>query len=288
MKNRIGVVILNYMNYVDTIACVNCTLNQSYTDYEIIIVDNGSSNQSFNILSFIFGSCPKITLLRSRKNLGYARGNNIGIRYAKRKLKVDYVFVCNSDVLFEKDLFESIIKVNYKGIGAISPMVYHQNGDHQIPIVATNNIYNKVILTAITIILSWLYPPLILLLCRLPRQVNWLLSPKSLPTVWIRQKYVLQGCSYFLTPEFFRYYHQLYPKTFLYGEEINLLVYLKKAKLTSLMIETSPVIHKENGSSRIIFGPQLEQKKLELNTSSLIKSLPMYLMKYTKIKKRYH
>ena len=46
MKNRIGVVILNYMNYVDTIACVNCTLNQSYTDYEIIIVDNGSSNQN--------------------------------------------------------------------------------------------------------------------------------------------------------------------------------------------------------------------------------------------------
>jgi GT2 family glycosyltransferase len=201
---------------------------------------------------------------------------------------VDYVFVCNSDVLFEKDLFESIIKVDYKGIGAISPMVYNQNGEHQIPVVATNNIYNEVILTAITVFLSWLYPPLIMFLCRLPKQVNWLLSKKSFPCVWIRQKYVIQGCSYFLTPEFFRFYLQLYPKTFLYGEEINLLVYLKKAKLTSLMIETSPVIHKQNGSSRIVFGPILEQKKLELNTSSLIKSLPMFLMRYTTIKKRYH
>ena len=288
MKSRIAVVILNYMNYADTIACVNCTLNQTYTDYEIIIVDNGSSNQSFNILSFIFGGSPKITLLRSRRNLGYAGGNNIGIRYAKSKLKADYVFVCNSDVLFEKDLFETIVKVDYTGIGTISPKVYNLNGKHQIPIIATDHIYLEVLLTALTMVLAWLHTPLILFLCRLPKKLIRLLQKKALSKVSIRQKYTLQGCSYFLTPEFFRYYKQLYPKTFLYGEELNLLVYLKKAKLISLMLQTSPVIHKENGSSRIVFGPQLEQKKLELNTASLMKSLPMYFMTYKEIKKRYH
>lgn len=288
MNSRIAVVILNYMNYADTIACVNCALNQTYTDYEIIIVDNGSSNQSFNILSFIFGSSPRITLLRTRRNLGYARGNNLGIRYAKNRLKADYVFVCNSDVLFEKDLFETIVKLDYTGIGVISPMVYNPIGKHQHPLVATDHIYLEAFLTALTILFSWLYSPLLLFLCRLPKKVNRLLQKKALLNVWIKQKYILQGCSYFLTPEFFRYYHQLYPKTFLYGEELNLLVYLKKVKLISLMIKTSPVVHKENGSSRILFGPHLEQKKLELNTASLIKSIPMYFMKYTAINKRYH
>lgn len=288
MKCRIAIVILNYMNYTDTIACVNCALNQTYTDYEIIIIDNGSSNQSFNILSFIFGGSPKITLLRSRRNLGYVRGNNLGIRYAKSKLKAEYVFVCNSDVLFEKDLFETIVKVDYTGIGAISPTVYNLNGKYQLPIIATDHIYLEVLLTALSMVLSWLYTPLILFLCRLPKKLNRLLQKKAISKVSIRQKYILQGCSYFLTPEFFRYYKQLYPKTFLYGEELNLLVYLKKVKLISLMIKTSPVIHKENGSSRIVFGPQLEQKKLELNTASLMKSLPMYFMKYKEIKKRYH
>ena len=157
LTSRIAVVILNYMNYEATIACVNCALNQTYTDYEIIIVENGSSNQSFNILSFIFGSCPKITILHSKKNLGYARGNNLGIKYAKSKLKANYVFVCNSDILFENDLFETIIKADYTGIGVISPMVYNLNGNNQVPIVATDNIYLEVLLTIIKILLYWMY-----------------------------------------------------------------------------------------------------------------------------------
>lgn len=288
LKSRIAVVILNYMNYEDTIACVNCTLNQTYADYEIIIVENGSTNQSYNILSFIYSSCPKITILRSKKNLGFAIGNNIGIKYAKTKLKADYVFVCNSDIIFEKDLFETIEKVDYKGIGVITPTVYNLNKKPQPLTIDTDNIYKKALVTAISILINWMNSPFTSLLYRLIKQKKGMLCTKSKPVDRKRGKYVLQGCAYFLTPEFFRYYNQLYPKTFLYWEEINLLIYLEKVKLASILIETSPVIHKVKGSTYVVYNTQFDRKKLELSTVSMIKSLPMFFMKYAAIRKRYH
>jgi GT2 family glycosyltransferase len=288
MKSKIAIVILNYMNYEDTIACVNCALDQTYTDYEIVIVENGSSNQSFNILSFVFGSCPKVTILRSKKNLGFARGNNLGIKYAKNKLKADYVFVCNSDILFEEDLFERIAGVDYKGIGVISPAVYNLNGEPQPPTIATDQIYKKAFITMINIFLQWINSPCTSLIYRFIKQKKSLLPKETAQEDKKVGKYILQGCSYFLTPEFFRYYSQLYPKTFLYLEEMNLLVYLQKVRLSSIMIETSPVLHKGKGSTYQVYRTQIDRKKLELCTSSILRSLPMFFMNYPMIRKRYH
>jgi GT2 family glycosyltransferase len=286
MNSRIAVVILNYLNYEDTIACVNCALNQTYTNYEIIIVDNGSSNQSYNILYFIYGSCPRVTILHSKKNLGFARGNNLGIKYAKTKLKADYVFVCNSDILFEPDLFERIEKVDYIGIGVITPTVYNLKKEQQPPTISTSNIYIKALSTILLTLLNWISSPFTSFIFRLIKQKKSMLP--NYPVREKEEKYVLLGCSYFLTPEFFRYYNQLYPKTFLYWEEINLLVYIDKVKLRSVMIETSPVIHKEKGSTSLAYKFQFDRKKLELSTLSMIKSLPLFFMNYHTIIHRYH
>ena len=286
LQNKIAIVILNYMNYEDTIACVNCALNQTYNNYEIIIVDNGSSNQSYNILYFIFGNCPKITLLHSKKNLGFARGNNIGIKYARTKGKADYVFVCNSDILFDTDLFEQISKADCTGIGVISPTVYSLKGEAQPPTIRTDNIYQKAFVTSIFLFLYWISSPITSFLYRSLRRRS---MPCSSSEAGRGDKYVLQGCSYFLTPEFFRYYNQLYPKTFLYLEEINLLIYLAKVRLASVVMDTSPVIHKEKGSASLVYNRvQFDRKKLELCTVSMIKSLPMFFLNYKTIRKKYH
>lgn len=286
MKSRIAIVILNYINYEDTIACVNCALNQTYEAYNIIIVDNGSPNQSYRILSFIFNDCPGVTILHSKKNLGFARGNNLGIKYAKAKLRADYVFVCNSDILFEENLLEMIEKVDCKGIGVITPTVYNRNQEPQPLTISTDNIYKKALLTAVFILLSWISSPFLSLLYRFIKIKKGLLLQDSENRS--RGRYVLQGCSYFLTPDFFRYYNQLYPKTFLYMEEINLLVYLEKVKLSSVVVDTSPVIHKEKGSTSLAYQFQFDRKKLELCTISMLKSLPMYFMNYAAILNRYH
>ena len=47
---KLGIVILNYLNYKDTIECVNSILNMGYPVEGIVIVDNHSENDSFKIL----------------------------------------------------------------------------------------------------------------------------------------------------------------------------------------------------------------------------------------------
>ena len=64
--------------------------------------------------------------------------------------------------------------------------------------------------------------------------------------------YVIQGSAYILTADFFRYYKQIYPKTFLYGEELNLAWYLKKIGLKTTIALNTKILHKEGGSTEYI------------------------------------
>ena len=73
MNAKIGVVILNYMNYRDTAECVESILNQTYPNYEIIIVDNGSTNQSYEVLKFLFSDNPLVSLIKNERNMGFAK-----------------------------------------------------------------------------------------------------------------------------------------------------------------------------------------------------------------------
>ena len=282
MIYKIAIVILNYLNYEDTIECIQCSLNQKYTNYDVIVVENGSSNESYEILKNSYINYSQVTIIRSYVNLGFAKGNNLGIQYAREKLKADYVFVCNSDITFNEDLFETIIKADDNRAGAISPSIYDLSGEHQTPTLITNHIYIKILLTIKNIILIWMN-----YILKLKRRKMSYQKP-SISNEIIKYKYMLQGCAYFLTPRFFKYYKQLYPKTFLYWEEINLLVYLDKVDLTAIIVETSPVIHKDKRSTRrLIKQESFQKKKLEYSTTSMMKSLPMFFMKYPTIVKRF-
>ncbi|MHB1108005.1 MAG: glycosyltransferase, partial [Lutibacter sp.] len=84
---NLAVVVLNYVNYHETIDCVNSILEQTYKKFNIIIVENGSQNESFSILNGLFGNNPLIKILKNDINLGFAKGNNIGIRYVRKELK---------------------------------------------------------------------------------------------------------------------------------------------------------------------------------------------------------
>ena len=102
-------------------------------------------------------------------------------------------------------------------------------------------------------------------------------------------RYVLQGCSYFLTPQFFKYYNQLYPETFLYWEEINLLYYLYIVGLHSVLTETPAVLHKEAGSTSTMCNDKKREKmKLKLSWESYQKSKKIFSMPYERIIEKYN
>lgn len=299
MKCKMAIVILNYINYEDTLECVKCALKQKGEGYQIIVVDNGSDNESFDILRKEYGNVTNVTLLRLDENAGFARGNNYGIQYARKKFRAEYIFICNSDVIFSEDLFEKVLAQRVKGIGAISPPVYDSYGIPQAISLSTNHIYLKIISTILQMfIMRFKLMAGINKQLRIFRRKEEPVPSKTSPkdrnknnqfNYQNSNKYNICGCAFFLTPEFFKYYEQLYPKTFLYWEEINLIVYLSKAKLQAVLKDLPPVVHKGKKSIiHIISNKDYEKKQLNYSTKSMIKSLPMFFRSYVYILAKYN
>ena len=285
---KIGTVVLNYRNYQETLDCVASLKCQNYPEHAIVVVENGSGNESAQVLQEAFDGKSQITLIVSQKNLGFAKGNNLGIRHAREKLGCDYVFVLNSDTIVPDGVFQKIVKVDCRDIGAISPSVVDVDGNPSPPSENSDDalrqirLRHKGLVLARTLALPGVRQCYELYAKYLKRKS----SPS--PAEITYGKYVLQGCSYFLTPTFFQYYTQLYPETFLYWEELNLLVYLQKVGLHSVAIDTPPIVHK-GGQSVVTLttAAEYDRRKLHFSWESYHASRKMFAMTYEEIRENF-
>ncbi len=104
---RVAVVVLNWNGTDDTEECLRSLMKLDYPRCEIIVVDNGSTTSPRERL---LRECPSITYLQTETNLGYAGGNNVGIRYAL-SAGHDYVFVLNNDTIVESEVLSRAVPV---------------------------------------------------------------------------------------------------------------------------------------------------------------------------------
>lgn len=121
---KVFVIILNY-NSRDTIKnCLESVFYSDYKNFEVVVVDNNSTDGSFELAKGIF---PKFHFIKNEKNLGFAAGNNIGIRFALEKM-TDYIFLLNNDAVLEKDTLSKLIRVAEKeNYGIFSPLIHDRN-----------------------------------------------------------------------------------------------------------------------------------------------------------------
>lgn len=105
------VVILNYNHYKNTKQCVESLIssNDIGNDFLIVIVDNCSKNESFEILKKYFYKKDFIKVIKTDHNGGYSYGNNFGILYAKKYYEFKYIAIVNPDVTFNSDVFGVLI-----------------------------------------------------------------------------------------------------------------------------------------------------------------------------------
>ena len=271
----IAAVVLNYKSWQDTVNSVGDLLAQDYPDKHIVIVENGSGNDSAERLYSLFGSEPKVTILVSEKNLGFAKGNNMGVRYAHEMLGYDTVFVVNSDTRIPKGLFKAIAGVDPNGLGTVSPLVVGADGQVQCFPVNCKNIRSHAFGTVWNLfkanVVSW---PLINGIYKRVKQRQKALHGAGDEGDASVERYVLQGCAYFLMPDFFRHYRGIYPRTFLYWEEVDLLLMLKRAGLASVYVETPPVTHFGGGSTDV-YNKKASLFRLKQSNRSMVKSLPL-------------
>lgn len=99
--------ILNWNGWEDTIECIeSCQLLQ-YPNFQIVVIDNGSEDDSVAILRSRF---PQIILIETGVNLGFAGGNNIGINYAIDH-GADYIWLLNNDTIVTPRALSELIIV---------------------------------------------------------------------------------------------------------------------------------------------------------------------------------
>ena len=99
MMERVEIVVLNWNGWQDTIACIFSIQKQDYPNFHLLVVDNGSTDDS---VVQIKKAAPAVELLQTGANLGFGGGCNAGIRLALDR-GADFVWLINSDsTLFVK------------------------------------------------------------------------------------------------------------------------------------------------------------------------------------------
>lgn len=286
---QITTVVLNYKTYQDAIECVHSLLSMDYSNHHIVIVENGSGNESAQELKKIFDGNPMVSLLVSTENLGFAKGNNLGIRYAREKQSANFVFVLNSDTIVPRTLFRDVVTSYENGIGVISPQVVNIVGEVLNPSENSDDIVvrAKKQIRALYLARFLMLPGIKQIYSTYHKAKGQ--TPQKVEVSNSYKKYVLQGCSYFLTPDFFKYYTNIFPETFLYWEEIDLLLFLQKVGLRSICIQSAPVVHKISKSTTELFGvSKYERRKIDFSYQSMKKSRPMFPLKYEELKRKYN
>jgi len=90
MKSKVSVIILNWNGKHHLERCLSSVLEQTYSNFEVILVDNGSTDGS---VEFVRGRFPEVRIIWNEENLGFAAGNNAAIIATRG----DYVATLNND-----------------------------------------------------------------------------------------------------------------------------------------------------------------------------------------------
>lgn len=265
---KFGFVILNFLTAQEAIKAAKSILNLNSSGDEkitIYIVDNGSSLRIVQEIESAFSDTKNISLITNKENLGFARGNNVGITAAVED-GCDIITCLNNDVEFsvEQNFFGECKKLlGNKNIGIIGPKIIDANGNNQNPFLTSGpsdlqkEYRKKIYTTPLGKLKYWLtrfYLP------KLKRQPLTPISQENKSEPRSGEYYALHGSVLIFTPSFFEHYSGFDPNTFLYGEELILAEMLKKVNLTCYYTNTIKAFHAEDVSTDIYLKNKSKEK----------------------------
>lgn len=137
MAEKVYIMVLNWNNWKDTLECLESMSGITYPSYEVVVIDNSSSDDSVDRIKdwlqdpenidkvkgeFVLydrqqaetveGSAEsgRFVIIQTGENLGYAGGNNVGIRYALARGDCGYVWILNNDTVVEPEALSALVK----------------------------------------------------------------------------------------------------------------------------------------------------------------------------------
>lgn len=129
MKRENVLVVLVDYNTADLVPGVLESIKEDFVDVSVLIVDNGPSDESYQQLKRI--NDPRVHVIKSNENLGFAGGNNYGIRYAMENLpEFKYVFLLNTDAYLTPNLIGGLKQIldENNDAACVSPKIFAKEG----------------------------------------------------------------------------------------------------------------------------------------------------------------
>ena len=130
IQKKVTIIILNWNGKEDTIECLESLKHITYPNYEILLVDNGSTDGSVECFRERY---PVMEIIENGENLGFAEGNNVGIRRAMDD-GADYVLLLNNDTVVDPEFLGELVKVaeGDEEIGVVGPKIYYYDEPNKI------------------------------------------------------------------------------------------------------------------------------------------------------------
>ncbi len=118
VMSKVSIITVNYNQPEVTLELLESLRNQDYQDLEVIVVDNGSKVDPSKMIQLGY---PEVKVIRSEKNLGFAGGNNLGIREASG----DYLFFLNNDTEVPLQSIRALVAAleRFPDAGVVSPII---------------------------------------------------------------------------------------------------------------------------------------------------------------------
>jgi GT2 family glycosyltransferase len=122
VKPKVYIVVVNWNSWTETSTCLSALQNLRYENRHVIVVDNGSTDDSVSRIREAF---PWVEVVLAGKNLGFPCGCNVGMRRALPE-GADYVWLLNNDAVADPDALDALVAKaeSDPGIGAVGSAIY--------------------------------------------------------------------------------------------------------------------------------------------------------------------
>ena len=237
----LGIIILNYNTSDDVIESVKSINSSTHIPYSIYIVDNNSTDDSYEKLSLCFRDEKGIKVIPSDYNGGYSYGNNVGIKCAVED-GCDYLLISNPDVIYyDKSIdimMESIQKS--KRIGAIGPSTPSLDQDE-------SQLLRKVYTPKVYFFSKKPFLYLSKVFKSLRTEYNYPKKPSRRPYLF---KGMVRGCSFIISSELFKQIGFFDDNVFLYSEEWIIAKKITDKGYYCAFQSNAKALHKEATSTK--------------------------------------
>lgn len=217
-KYKTCIILINYNSLDDTIECLK-SINQSVEIKPfVVVVDNASSNQLEikKQLSFY----PHLKVILNPINIGFGRANNIGIDWIFDNIKCDYIYILNNDTTIEKDsisIMSDFLSKQSSDVGMVAPKIVVYSNPNEVWFSGADIDFKK-------------------------------MTPSVSSSDLSNYTTFASGCAMFFRYDALRKIKGFDPFFFMYDEDVELCLRMKKERLFIYYLPSSIVYHKCQGS----------------------------------------